>query len=74
MKFKTYPPNWDRNAVCVGVVFTTDLDTDRLFSNLQNLADLENRPARSVLRRQRKSFQLAVDSVLIVKVVWVFVV
>jgi hypothetical protein len=29
-------------ARCVGVVFTTDLDTDRLFSNLENLTNLEN--------------------------------
>jgi hypothetical protein len=29
-------------ARCVGVVFTTDLDTDRLFPNLENLANLKN--------------------------------
>src|SRR5258707_11145450 len=29
-------------ARCVGVIFTTDLDTDWLFRNLQNLTDLEN--------------------------------
>ena len=70
-EIKTHTPIGSE-AWSVGIVFAADLDADRLFPDLQNLADLKN--DRHGPLPIAASFQSAVVSVLRVKVVWVFVV
>ena len=70
---KTRPPSGSV-AWSVGIIFTADLHADRLFPDLQNLADNKTMTGTVHFPSLEEAFQSAVVSVSMPKVVWVFVV